>query len=53
MVGYEGIEHTKSPRSMNANVKSGKGFDSNEDEAHSERSSTDSGFLNNSDNKSN
>ena len=54
MVGYDydGVERTKSPRSMNAYAKSGKGFDSNDDEAHSGRSSTDSGFLNNSDNKS-
>ena len=53
MVGYDHLEAPKSPRSMTPNVKNGKVFDFDiEHEVHSERSSSDPGFMNNSDNKS-
>ena len=53
MVGYDHLEAPKSPKSMTPNINNGKVFDFNVDpEIQSERSSSDQGFMNNSDNKS-
>ena len=52
MVGYEMFEPPKSPMSMTPHLKDGKAFNFDDDNESQNDASSDSGLLNNSDNKS-